>query len=331
MVLVRFLVLAVFSLLIGAFVTLNARDACAQSAACDPDFETVLNARSTLEAMREVEIAQRLILRPDSVLEYSCFDDRLNEIAASADQMFSDNVFSRDMFNVPPTHYNPSGTYAAFLPTINAASVTTPGSVLGTNLTGPNPPPAPPGRLLNSGLNNALSNAVYATMYQYLLSNFSQVYAADTFPGSTSAVGVCDPMNAVWEFIKCTDFDRGSFRTLGQMALGDPRVDAIPCNDPNRSSRWSSALTAAYPDPGAAGGVDTLFQHASGTTFNVYIRYLRESNSSACGAVVPIPTGVRVYQVPSGGGVPTDAHADFVCAPAGCFYDGVAGRCDDAP
>lgn len=40
---------------------------------CDPDYMDVLNARSYLEGKREYEQAQRIILKPDSVLEYSCF------------------------------------------------------------------------------------------------------------------------------------------------------------------------------------------------------------------------------------------------------------------
>ena len=45
---------------------------------CDADYYDVLRARGYLEGKREMETAQRIILKPDSVLEYSCFDDHLN-------------------------------------------------------------------------------------------------------------------------------------------------------------------------------------------------------------------------------------------------------------
>jgi hypothetical protein len=40
---------------------------------CDANYYEILRARSFLEGQREMEAAQRLILKADSVLEYSCF------------------------------------------------------------------------------------------------------------------------------------------------------------------------------------------------------------------------------------------------------------------
>jgi len=45
-------------------------------ATCDEDFWGVMDARAWMEGKREMEVAQRLILKPDSVLEYSCFAKR---------------------------------------------------------------------------------------------------------------------------------------------------------------------------------------------------------------------------------------------------------------
>lgn len=47
---------------------------------CDADYYDVLRARSYVEGKREMEVAQRIILKPDSVLEYSCFNDALNDL-----------------------------------------------------------------------------------------------------------------------------------------------------------------------------------------------------------------------------------------------------------
>jgi hypothetical protein len=312
MVLIRFLFLLFLSVLTAAFVSFGTRDALAQSAACDTDFETVLEARATLEAMREVEIAQTLILKPDSVLEMSCFDDRLNELAAHADAMFSDNTFSADLFNIPAATYTPSGTYASYLPTIDTTAVTTPhwGPASGYVVqTGPNPPWFPPGMLFNSGLNTALGNLVYATMYQYLLSSFSHVYAGGTFGSVPTTPGVCNPMDLVWHFVKCTDFNAGLFRTHAELAAFDPRLFPFPCNDPNRSTQWTNALAAAYPAPSATG--------ASGGVVSV-VTHINQFDGSACSAVTPIPTGVQVYA----GSPPGFTGPDHVCPAAGCYYDG---------
>ncbi|MEZ5813179.1 MAG: hypothetical protein R3E13_00390 [Alphaproteobacteria bacterium] len=57
------------------------------SAGCDPDFWNVLSARAEAEGQREMEAAQRLILKPDSTLQYSCFDGQLDALGSS--DMFS--------------------------------------------------------------------------------------------------------------------------------------------------------------------------------------------------------------------------------------------------
>ncbi len=57
-------------------------------ATCDQDFLDVMEARAWMEGKREMEVAQRLILKPDSVLEYSCFNTR-------ADQLQGANLFSK--------------------------------------------------------------------------------------------------------------------------------------------------------------------------------------------------------------------------------------------
>lgn len=55
----------------------------AQSAACDPEFEKTIEANAWMEAQREIEVAERLILKPDSVLEYTCFGTQVDALAAN--------------------------------------------------------------------------------------------------------------------------------------------------------------------------------------------------------------------------------------------------------
>ncbi len=46
---------------------------------CDPDFLEVMKARSWMQGKREMEVAQSLILKSGSVLQYSCFKQRASE------------------------------------------------------------------------------------------------------------------------------------------------------------------------------------------------------------------------------------------------------------
>ena len=57
--------------------------------ACDPAYYESLEARAWLEAQREITQNQNLIFKPDSVLEYSCYDDFLLELSEHAIDMFS--------------------------------------------------------------------------------------------------------------------------------------------------------------------------------------------------------------------------------------------------
>jgi len=68
--------------------------AAAQFAAtpCDPNYYESLEARAWLEAQREITQNQNLIFKPDSVLEYTCFDNHLRELADHADEMFSETT-----------------------------------------------------------------------------------------------------------------------------------------------------------------------------------------------------------------------------------------------
>ncbi|MEM7650695.1 MAG: hypothetical protein AAF204_01260 [Pseudomonadota bacterium] len=59
--------------------------------ACDPNYYESLESRAWLEAQREITQNQNLIFKPDSVLEYTCFDRFLRELVAHEGQMFSGN------------------------------------------------------------------------------------------------------------------------------------------------------------------------------------------------------------------------------------------------
>jgi hypothetical protein len=56
---------------------------------CDPDYYDSMEARAWLEAQREITQNQNLIFKPDSVLEYTCFNQFLTVLADNADDMFS--------------------------------------------------------------------------------------------------------------------------------------------------------------------------------------------------------------------------------------------------
>lgn len=60
--------------------------------ACDPDYYQSMKSRAWLEAQREITQNQNLIFKPDSVLEYTCFDKFLGVLAANSKDMFSEST-----------------------------------------------------------------------------------------------------------------------------------------------------------------------------------------------------------------------------------------------
>lgn len=60
-------------LLIASLIPFEAAHSQAVPPSCDADYYQILRDRAFLEGTREMEAAQRIILKADSVLEYSCF------------------------------------------------------------------------------------------------------------------------------------------------------------------------------------------------------------------------------------------------------------------
>lgn len=277
------------------------------SPGCDPDFYDVLEARSWLEGQREVEVASKLILKPDSVLEYSCFNNQVARLGLAANTMFSDFVTGAPLFPSRPT--------TAPRPPIGG---TIPQPPLNLGPVGPNPPGAP---YTAVSLNNTLGILVNDAEFAFNTGNFGHTYAGGTY-SLPAASAACNPMQLVWYFIKCLDFNINDFLTFSDLALYDPRIvassAAISCNDPNRGTRWSNALAAAFPVPSfptLPGGIDII--NPADSIYNTRMLY----RATGCSAAVPIPTGVQVL---TGVG---SSYSDAVCSVPSCSYDG-SGACN---
>ncbi|MEZ5918953.1 MAG: hypothetical protein R3D66_03235 [Alphaproteobacteria bacterium] len=263
-------------------------------ASCDPQFYTVLSARSWLEGKREMEAAQFFLLKADSVLEYSCFDEEMRWLGRVADTMFSDNMTSTALFNNPALSFSPQDS---FQPTI-------------TSPTGPNPP----GGMSNRTLDDMLQLLILDVMNAYISNNFGHTLGGGVIPDST---GFCDDMNYVWRAMKCSNFQTNYFVTFAELEASDPRQQPAACNEPNRATKWQNIGRAAFPDPAtpyANGGMDAL------VTYNTMIM----TDPGTC-THAPIPTGIIIDEDGTSG--PQAAHEDKVCPTPGCYYDHTANDC----
>lgn len=164
--------------------------------ACDPQYYESLEARAWLEAQREITQNQNLIFKPDSVLEYTCFDSFLGVLADRADgspsasQLFTDT----NRWGTPPSNVRNS------LNTIVAATMD---------------------RYQTANFNHSLLGGRSTEVHDLPASLPSGAYT-------------CDVMNRVWEDAKCMDFideaaEDGFFTFAEYEAAADKRFLPTRC------------------------------------------------------------------------------------------------------
>lgn len=239
--------------LVSAFIA--PRPAFAQTT-CDPDFLDVMEARAWMTSNREMEAAQKLIMKPDSVLEYSCFNSRLTRVATQA------------------TFVNAGG---------------------------------------------GINDIVRTPQVEYL-QNFSHTLGGGAAPGSPIG-NTCNAMYAIWDLLKCDNFNKADFQTFAELGATDRRTlpDVCP-SAAARNNMWTTALAAAFPAPAlpaANGGMDQV---------ETLLGFLDPND---CDALDPIPTGMTVMGWDLGTTPATRiSWPDYICSAPGCYYDYNDDECE---
>ena len=255
---------------------------------CDPDFLDVMEARAWTQGKRDVETAQALLLKSDSVLDYSCFQQRVKEVDVRAGQIFSDHL------DPPlPLFYCPSFSPTDnFQPTIRSPSC------------GPDAPGQPV--LTDQTLDQMLQGMVLTALASYRQGNFNHALGG----GDTAvAAGPCDVMNRVWKDLKCENLNQrpiDQWLNFSTLMTTDPRTLPTPCGETDRAQRWTAAVQASNTiaaSPARSGGMDALQT------------YLPALAPGRCGA--PIFTGLTFYAQGT-------EHRDAVCVAPGCYFNGAA-------
>lgn len=270
------------------FMSFSALPAMAQGAAtsCDPDFMGVLEARSWMQGKREIETAQALLHKSDSVLDYSCFRRRVVNVAVQGGGIFSDRVNGRPLFHCPTFRGGDS-----YQPTIAS-----PGCG----------PDAPGGALTETTLDGMLQNLVLDALDQYRQGNYNHRMGGG-FTNLSS--GPCDLMNDVWKALKCENMNQGpvdGWLSFAALSGRDPRSLPESCNEADRSLRWQTALAAANPAPASparSGGMDAMKT------------LLDDLQAGRCGS--PVLTGLKVFGA-------SGERDDALCIAPGCYFNGTA-------
>lgn len=187
---------------------------------CDSLYYQTLSARAWLEAEREITQNQNLILKPDSVFEYTCFDLFLRELAQHAANMFSETT----QFGTPLGD-----------PSMNNAL----DDLIGDSLI----------NYINANFEN-VSGGTYDLLGGHQAANGIDHQPAAISNGTYS----CDIMNRVWTAAKCINFASNpaedGFYTFQQYSTAlDKRhlPGGVRCSPINAT--WTANITTSTTSP----------------------------------------------------------------------------------
>lgn len=230
---------------------------------CDSVYYESLSARAWLEAQREITQNQNIILKPDSVFEYTCFDLMVEELAAHGTNMLSEtNKYSQPLSS--------TGLDSA----LNAVVGDSLRSYISSNFSGYN---LLGGHPAGAGLDHAPDSSI----------NGSPAYT-------------CDIMNRVWHAAKCINFasapSMDGFFTLAEYATS-PDKRYLPDTCLPITANWSgNLLTALTSAPWTNDPVQTYFEETEPQT-------CASTNCECDGDPIPTglqvkrnETGVNTYQ-----------------------------------
>lgn len=177
---------------------------------CDALYYESLSARAWLEAQREITQNQNIILKPDSVFEYTCFDRLVRELADHADEMLSET----SSFGSPLSSTSMDQALQNLVGTSLIAYINN--NFSGYNLLG--------GHTAAAGIDHVPSAITGGPAYS------------------------CDIMERVWNAAKCINFVSNNttdgFFTFAEYAgAADKRVLPTACTPIN--ANWTTNLNAA--------------------------------------------------------------------------------------
>jgi hypothetical protein len=272
---------------------------------CDPQVQSVIDARAWMGGKRDMESATSLIVRNanDSILDMSCFDRHIEEFAQQNNYLFSDGhtryvstgAPAGTLFRQEPLCFGDGCTCYQALTQCSSQEPEDHFQPTFMPALGPNPPGA---AYTNVSLDNSFINLVRISLRNHLSPNFRT---------GTPATGICSSMNNLWQAAKCTDINKSGWITLSDHRNNDRRPATYgACND---RSKWSTQFTNANPAPGAAGALDSVVTYR-GTIY-----------PTNCSAIRPVRTGLTMKDG-------NNFRADAVCPGVGCYYNRAANTCN---
>jgi hypothetical protein len=278
---------------------------------CDPEYMDAIEARAFLGAQRRLVKARNTIYKPDSVLEYNCFEQFMPLYAMQGDQPIPGGWFwfsEEPLFWIPPPR---------------------------TTLT----------------MDNALLRLVLQAIPGYLFTNYGHTFLGGRAPPGPATIPIpgqyeCSAMQWAWDNAHCLNlFDEPlleGFYTFEWYAVNEPRqipnippfLPACAPADPRIADAFDVAYNGDALPYTIQNPLDTNPADVVPYLEDPYIGFVPEMEPGNCGNHLPIATGVIVNRItwniqtgppplpPPGtrAGFEFPRYRDAVCPNPNCYY-----------
>lgn len=314
------------------------------SGACDGNFMNQIYSRAFMEASREVIMSEQLIHKPDSVLEYTCFDELIDMTAHHAG-FFSESQKWDDMTIEIWTggEHGDDNSYRVDTSTCSSSDCpdhnrdTTINDGSGSGLL---PDQDDYSVFETDRLDHILEDFLMNSLQDYVDDNFSHTFMgeASTIDNNltTGSIGndtySCSHMSTIWAISKCVDFGEDDrFRSFAHLVgtnsgEGDPRTIPQACspshesNDSVTSGTSSTKLDSTSPGTiMESGGIVAKCPPAGGTVSGVNTNFSNDLIRLANNCDATSGPNLNVFAAFD----IMDTHTDLIKA-AGAYVPGVA-------
>lgn len=196
---------------------------------CAADTWTAMVNQAVMQSRREDLLNKRFIVKPDSVLDYSCFSQKVKAVADYAGVFSETDLGAQIPVDVIGDQVIVSlGTKEAD----NEPFYSEKDFKLTREYEQSNGATLTYERFDNTSLDMAIDSLVGKAAAGYFNESFVQGYLADTTPVSGANPETCNIMSAVWQAAKCKNFDDANvFYTFEDLINRDPRdfPVSMPC------------------------------------------------------------------------------------------------------
>lgn len=250
---------------------------------CDALYYESLSSRAWLEAQREITQNQNLILKPDSVFEYTCFDRMVRELAVHAQDLLSE-----------------TSSYGQPLSSTSMDNALQ--DLVGQSLIS----------YINGNFGSKTSGSAYNLLFGHVAGTGINHTPTSILSGPAYT---CNIMERVWNAAKCMNFASNAatdgFFTFAEYAAGpDKRRLPNPAGAcPDITTAWTNNINnALLSGPWTNDPMETYFDLITPTNC--------AAGTCACTGD-PVPTGVPVRRT---GANTVNDYQEHICLQPGCRY-----------